>query len=149
MYATIVRFAVIGLLLQIAWAAAAQGVAAAGQRGGGELAALERLLLGAWSGPACGGTYTFKPDGTFNLDHFTPGNNALAGIWSLRWDALPPTLALTFKTSDFQQKNPTRTEYEYLGKTLELKLIELNKNSLVYRYPDHKGETTFERRPEK
>src|SRR5687767_9235047 len=75
--------------------------AAAGK--GGELAGLEAKLLGNREGGACVGDYTFKSDGTFELRHFTPGGNTLTGTWSVRWDALPPTLVLTCKTSDFRR----------------------------------------------
>ena len=94
------------------------------------------MLHGEWKGGACVGDYTFNSDGTFELRHFTPGNNTLAGTWSLRWDALPPTLVLTSIASDFTKKDPSRKEYEYLGKTLEVKLIQLNDEVLVYQYPD-------------
>ena len=97
---------------------------------------LERMLHGEWKGGACVGDYTFNSDGTFELQHFTPGNNTLAGTWSLRWDALPPTLVLTCKTSDFTKKDPSRQEYEYLGKALEVKLTQLNDEDLAYQYPD-------------
>jgi hypothetical protein len=95
--------------------------------------ALEKKLLGAWQGPDCGGDYTFNADGTFEVKHFTPGNNTLAGAWSIHWDALPPTLVLTFKTSDFKKKDPSRPEYEHLGKALEVKLLQLDSENLAYQ----------------
>jgi hypothetical protein len=112
------------------------------------LAVLTQELLGAWRGPDCGGDYTFNADGTYELRHFTPGNNTLTGAWSIRWDALPPTLVLVCKTFDFKIIAPDRAEYEYLGKPLELKLVELSGDALVYRFPDAKGEVRFSR-PEK
>jgi hypothetical protein len=124
-------------------AAPIQNVAAsqpAGVAKGGELAALERKLLGTWQGGPCAGDYTFNADGTFQLKHFTPGGNTLTGAWSLRWDALPPTLVLTFKTSDFKEKDPGRAEYRHLGKSLEVKVLELDDASLVYRLPSDKTE---------
>lgn len=95
--------------------------------------ALEGRLVGTWQGPACGGVYTFNADGTFEVRKFSPGNNTLAGAWSIRWDALPPTFVLTFKTSDFKQSDPSRSEYEHLGKALELKLLQLDTGNLVYQ----------------
>lgn len=165
MKTTLARCFLIALLLQIATApvtagkikaqasttAQAPDVAAtqpAGPGRGDELAALERKLLGTWTGGACVGNYTFDADGTFDLKYYTPGNNTLTGTWSLRWDALPPTLVLTCKTSDFKKKDPTRPEYEYLGKALELKLLELDSDTLVYRFPNDKHEMRYER-PEK
>ena len=119
-----------------------------------KLNALEKKLLGHWKGPACGGDYTFNADGTFELCSFTPGGNTLAGTWSLRWDALPPTLVLTCKTSDFRTKDSSREEYKYLGQPLEVKVIELDSEKLVYRMPDaeqsplpaNKRERSFQRR---
>jgi hypothetical protein len=103
-----------------------------------ELAALEKKLLGPWRGAACAGDYTFNPDGTFVCHSFTPGQNTLTGTWSIRWDALPPTLVLTAKTSDFKTKDPTREEYDHLNKPLELKLVQLTTNGWTYRYPNDK-----------
>jgi hypothetical protein len=117
----------------------------AGQGKTGELAVLEQKLLGSWQGGPCEGNYTFHPDGTFELRRFTPGNNTLTGTWSLRWDALPPTLVVTCKTSDFKKNDPTRPEWEYLGKPLELKLIELNREVLLYHYPNDKTDMTCNR----
>jgi hypothetical protein len=96
---------------------------------------LEKKLHGGWKGGSCDGDFTFNPDGTFDLRHFSPGNNTLTGTWSLRWDALPPKLVLMCKTSDFKKKDPSRPEYEYLGKPLELKLIRLDDDALAYQYP--------------
>lgn len=107
----------------------------AGPANGGELAALERKLLGTWKGGPCAGDYTFNADGTFECRHFTPGGNTLTGTWSLRWDALPPTLVLTCRTSDFRKKEPARAEYAHLGRALEVKLLELTSDSLVLRFP--------------
>jgi hypothetical protein len=120
----------------------------AGPAKGGELAALEQKLLGTWRGRPCDGDYTFNPDGTFELKNFTPGGNTVTGAWSLRWDALPPTLVLMCKTSDFRKKDPGRPEWEHLGKALELKLLELNSDALVYRFPGDKWEWRGSR-PEK
>jgi hypothetical protein len=117
----------------------AQGVPAtrpAGAAKGGELAALERKLLGAWQGPDCGGDFTFNSDGTFVVDHYSPGQNTFTGTWSVRWDALPPTLLLTFKTSDFKKRDPAVPEYQYVGKTLEAKLLELSSDVLAFRVPN-------------
>ena len=117
----------------------------AGAAGGGELAALERKLLGTWQGGPCVGDYTFDANGTFVLRHFTPGGNTLTGAWSLRWDALPPTLVLTSKTSDFKKKDPGRAEYAHLGKAVEVKVIELDGDTLVLRFPNTKREQRYER----
>jgi hypothetical protein len=95
--------------------------------------ALEKKLLGGWQGPACGGDCTFNADGTFEVKHFTPGNNTLAGTWSIRWNALPLTLVLTCNTSDFKKKDPSRPEYEHLGKALEVKLLQLDSENFAYQ----------------
>jgi hypothetical protein len=126
--------------------APAQRAPASGPARGDELAALERKLLGTWKGRACAGDYTFDRDGTFKLEHFTPGGNTLTGTWSLRWDALPPTLVLTCETSDFRKKDSSREEYEFLGKPVELKLVELSNDTLGYRSADPKVEWQGSRR---
>lgn len=117
----------------------------AGPSRGAELVLLEKLLHGTWEGPACGGDATFRPDGTYELKHFTPGNNTLTGTWSIRWNALPPTLVVTCTTSDFQTKDPTRDEYEFLGQSREAKLLELNRETLMYRFDGAKSDTRFHR----
>ncbi len=103
------------------------------------LDALEQKLLGEWTGPSCGGNYHFKADGTFQLTAFTPGGNTITGTWSLRWDNLPPTLVLLTKTSDFTKRDPTREEYIYLGKPLELKVLELTNDNLLFGVPKYNG----------
>jgi hypothetical protein len=163
MKTTLVRCVLIGLLLQIgatpfvagktdasvlAPTPIVPGTQPAGQGKTGELAVLEQKLLGSWQGGPCEGNYTFNPDGTFELRRFSPGDNTLTGTWSLRWDALPPTLVVTCKTSDFKKNDPTRPEWEYLGKPLEFKLIELSRDVLVYRYPNDKTDMPC-RRPGK
>jgi len=133
-------------------AAAEKVVAAsqpAGSAKGGELAALEKKLLRAWQGPSCGGDFTFNADGTFDIQRFTPGQNILTGTWSLRWDALPPTLLLTFKTSDFKKKYPGEPEYKYVGKTLGAKLLELSSDALAFKVPDTEWDWRGEPRAEK
>ena len=114
----------------------AQSVPASQPARSDPFAALERKLLRTWQGPDCGGDFTFNADGTFEVKRFTPANNTLAGTWSLRWDALPPTLLLTFKTSDYRKRNPGGPEYKYVGKTLEARLLELNSEVLAFQVPD-------------
>ena len=108
--------------------------APAGADKGAVLAALEKKLLGTWHGGPCIGDYTFNADGTYTLRRFTPGGNTLTGTWSLRWDALPPTLVVTCKTSDFKARDANRREYEYFGKALEIKVEGLNDDELVLRF---------------
>jgi hypothetical protein len=127
--------------------APSQKVPASGPARGGEFAALERKLLGAWKGPACAGDYTFNADGTYECRNFTPGQNTLAGTWSIRWDALPPTLLLACTTSDFKKKDPSREDFA--GKTVELRLVELNSDAFAYRYPNDKFEWRNSRPDEK
>jgi hypothetical protein len=129
----------IALLLQIASSSTAQTIPAtkpAVAARGGKLAALEKKLVGTWQGPDCGGDFTFNADGTFECRHYTPGQNIFTGTWSIHWDALPPTLLLTFKTSDYKKRDPSGPEYKYVGKTLEAKLLELSKDALAFRIPD-------------
>ena len=116
---------------------------------GAEVAALEKKLLGAWQGAPCAGDFTFDADGTYVCRNFTPGGNTVGGTWSVRWDALPPTLVLVCKTSDFTTKGGQRAEYEYLGKPLELRLVELDGERWAYRYPSDKHVWRNERPREK
>lgn len=97
-------------------------------------AALQRKLHGVWKGPACGGDWTYKADDTFDAVHYSPGNNTLSGTWEVRWDALPLTLVRTCKASD---------DPDLVGKTWEVKLVELDDEALAYQYPDQypKGHT--------
>jgi len=139
MNATLVLCGLTTLVLQIATIAPAHDgpayePAAPGKND--ELDALEQKLLGRWKGPACGGDYTFNPDGTFDLQHYTPGNHTITGSWSVRWDALPPTLVLVCNKSD----SP-----EYVGIVLEPKLVELNSEGFAYRFPDTEWISRFSR----
>jgi uncharacterized protein (TIGR03067 family) len=88
--------------------------------------ALERKLHGTWQGPDCVGELTIRPDGTFARQHYSPGNNTLAGTWQMRWDALPPTLYLTCKTSD---------DSDNVGKTVEVDVVQLDDAVLAYQFP--------------
>ena len=146
---TFAPYVSVAILLQISAPSPAQEIPASNAaiaEKGDPLAALERKLLGTWLGPACGGDYTYHADGTFSVAYFTPGQNNLTGTWSIRWDAIPPTLLLTYKTSDIRTQDPDRIEFEYLGKTREAKVHELNGESLVYRFPGDEWIWHFTRR---
>ncbi len=61
-------------------------------------AAIEAKLRGSWrSESACGGPLVIKANGTYEHTGQGPGGAISSGAWELRWDALPPTLALTCK----------------------------------------------------
>ena len=94
------------------------------------LVALEGKLHGEWKGPPCGGDWVFHVDGTFAVEHYSPGNNKLTGTWELRWNALPPTLILVLKTSDA----PERIK---VGETWEVKLVRLDDEALAYVRPQN------------
>jgi hypothetical protein len=88
-----------------------------------ELAALEHKMIGAWQGQTgCAGNFLFRADGTYELKGYGPGGDDFAGTWKVRWDALPPTLVLTCKTSEIPEE---------LGK---LKLIQLDDETLKAQY---------------
>jgi hypothetical protein len=90
------------------------------------LAALQSKLRGAWKGNGpCDGNLVLEAGGTYQRQHFSPGNNSLSGTWTVRWDALPPTLVLVCATAD---------DPDYVGKTTEVKLLQLNDASLTYQY---------------
>lgn len=88
---------------------------------------LERQLLGAWQGPACGGDWTYGADGTFYVQHYSPGNKKMVGTWEVRWNAIPPTLVRTCKSSD---------DPDLVGKTWEVKITQLDQDGLAYQYAD-------------
>ena len=90
---------------------------------------LERALHGAWGGIGpCDGTLTFRPDGTYERRHYSPGGYRVGGTWVIRWDALPPTLVLTCETSDGPH---------LVGRTVAVKLVRLDGDALAYQ---HAGE---------
>jgi len=92
------------------------------------ITALEKLLHGEWDGLGpCDGEITFRADGTYQWRYVGPAGDTRAGTWDVRWDALPPTLVLSRKTSG---DPPT------VVKTFEVKLVELNKEALVFGHSD-------------
>ena len=102
------------------------------ERGRGkELAALEQKMLGVWQGRiGCDGRLIFRADGTYELKDYGPGQVDLAGIWKVRWDALPATLILICKTSQIPCE---------VGKTMEVKLLKLDDNVLDFEYAEPNG----------
>jgi len=97
--------------------------------------ALQKKLHGAWKGPACGGDWALGADGTFTVERYSPGNNKLSGTWEVRWNALPPTLVLTIRTSDA----PERIK---VGEVWEVKLMQLDDEALAYEWPRNPGQST-------
>ncbi len=90
---------------------------------------LEKKLHGEWIGDPCMGDWTFGADGTFALKNYSPGGNKFTGVWKVRWDALPPTLFLTFKTSNA----PLHFK---VGQTWEVKLVQLDDKTFAYKRPE-------------
>ncbi len=98
---------------------------------GKELAALEQKMLGTWKGQTtCDGRLVFRADGTYELTEYGPANDDSKGTWKVRWDSLPATLVLTCETSEI----PTE-----VGKTAEVKLINMNDTSLAIEYANQNG----------
>src|SRR5262245_7847389 len=94
-----------------------------GDERGKKLAALEQKLLGAWKGQTgCAGSFLFRADGTYELTGYGPAPYDSAGTWKVRWDALPPTLVLTCKTSEVPEE---------VGTTTEVKLTQLDEKNLA------------------
>lgn len=62
--------------------------------------ALAAKMHGYWRGPACGGNFTFKPDGTYEMEHYSPASHHGSGTWTIEWKQLPPTLVMNCRTSD-------------------------------------------------
>jgi hypothetical protein len=88
---------------------------------------LERMLLGEWRGPACGGDWIYAEDGTFTARHYSPGGNRLSGTWEVQWKALPPTLVRTCKASD---------DPDLVGISWEVRLVQLDKHAFAYQHED-------------
>jgi len=88
----------------------------------------ERLLTGQWQGGPCEGNWTFTANGTFEVRHYTPASNHLLGTWEVRWNALPPTLVMTCKTTDDEKHFP-------VGQAWEVKLLQLDGEELAYQHP--------------
>jgi hypothetical protein len=102
-----------------------------GTERGKDLVALEQKMLGAWKGETgCDGSFLFRADGTYELTGYGPAPFDSAGTWKIRWDALPPTLVLTCKTSEVP---------DVVGKTREVKLIKLDDTSLAIEYANRNG----------
>jgi uncharacterized protein (TIGR03067 family) len=95
-------------------------------------APLERKLVGGWEGGPCEGDWIYRPDGTFQASRYSPAGSRLAGTWAVRWDAVPPTLVRTCKTSD---------DPRLVGKTWDVKLVKLDDKTLAcdeaHGYPPH------------
>jgi hypothetical protein len=90
-----------------------------------DLGVLEQKLIGTWKGQGgCTGVIDFNSDGTFEWRHYGPGDATRTGKWTIRWDALPPTLVLTLKSSKIKEEE---------GKDLELKITTLDDSSLSFR----------------
>jgi hypothetical protein len=101
-----------------------------GKERGKELAALEQKMLGVWKGrTTCDGRLVFRADRTYELTAYGPASCESAGIWKVRWDALPATLVLC-ETSEIPGE---------VGKTTEVKLIKLDDKSLAIEYANRNG----------
>jgi hypothetical protein len=99
--------------------------------------AVEQKLHGAWKGQGpCDGSLGIGPDGTFERRHYGPAGITVTGTWKVRWDALPPTLVLTCKSSD---------DPDQVGKVWEVKLVELDDDTLAYQWPDAKKAVRYAR----
>jgi len=107
---------------------------------GNGTAGLEAKLHGFWNGGRdCQGDVAFKADGTYSWIHFGPGSATVAGKWSMRWDALPPTLVMTSTASN---------DKDYIGVATEVKVLQLDGKTLVYEQNANKVEFTREPRRE-
>jgi hypothetical protein len=88
-------------------------------------------MLDAWKGQTgCDGSFLFRANGTYELREYGPAPYDSAGTWKVRWDALPPTLVLTCKTSEIADE---------VGKTTEVKLTKLDDKCLAIEYANQNG----------
>jgi hypothetical protein len=95
-----------------------------------ELATLEQKMVGIWAGGGCDGRLVLRADGVYELTDYGPAGQDFAGTWNVRWDALPPTLVLTCKSSQLQDE---------VGKTREVKLVKLDDQNLTIEYANQNG----------
>jgi hypothetical protein len=102
----------------------------------GRPVALERKLWGTWHGGDCVGDLTLKRNGTFERRHYGPANQSLSGTWSVRWDALPPTLVLTCTDADWAAE---------IGTKQEVKVVQLDDAGLAYLRAGSDQPTRYER----
>lgn len=98
--------------------------------------ALERKMWGTWHGGACAGDLSLKPNGKFERQHYGPANHTLSGTWVIRWDALPPTLALTCTDAQWAGEIGTRQE---------VKIVQLDDAVLAYLHAGSEEPTRYER----
>jgi hypothetical protein len=116
-------------LLFLGLAQLSDGPAGDAQRG--DLAAMRQKLVGTWEGQGgCDGRLAIRADGTYELSDYGPAGCSSKGTWRVRWDSLPATLILTCKASDIQEE---------IGKTTEVKLINLDDTSLTIEYANPNG----------
>jgi hypothetical protein len=98
------------------------------------LTVLEKKMVGTWKGRiGCDGRLVFHANGTYELKEYGPGACDWEGTWKVLWDALPPTLILTCKTSN---------DGDLVGKTMKVKLIKLDDNNLAIDYENKNGSPT-------
>lgn len=97
----------------------------------GDVAALERKLVGRWVGQGgCDGQLVIQADGVYELTGYSPGAVSSAGKWTVEWNELPPTLVLTCTKSEAS---------EDVGTDLNVALLELNDSSLKVGHADPNG----------
>lgn len=99
---------------------------------------LEQKLSGEWRGGACVGELNLNADGTFQRRYYSPGGFHLAGKWELRKNMLPPSLLMTCQASDSD---------EYVGKTIEIKVLQLDDATFAYQFIGETSSARFERVP--
>ena len=89
----------------------------AGERTWQGARALEQKLVGNWKGQSpCGGRFIFRADGTYELKEYAPPPTTARAPGKC-WNALPPTLVLTCKSSEVPEE---------IGRTTEVKLLRLD-----------------------
>jgi hypothetical protein len=106
-------------------------------KSGKDVSALEQKLHGSWKGQGgCVGNFTFEPVGSFVRTNFGPVACKMEGAWEVRWDALPPTLVLTCKSSN---------DEDDVGKVIEVKIIELDNANFACQFRDEEAPKRYKR----
>src|SRR5207244_3408799 len=76
--------------------------------------------------------------GTYSWIDFGPGAATVVGKWSMRWDALPPTLVMTSTAS---------TDKDYIGMASKVKVLQLDGKTLTGAEEATGRELEFTREP--
>lgn len=98
---------------------------------------LKEKIHGAWKGYGpCDGDLTLNANGTYARKWVGPGGDSDSGTWSLKWDALPPTLTFECEKADSE---------ELEGRSIPGKLVRLDDDGMEILYDGSSQPIVFRR----